>query len=316
MTFSEQVKQELMHGKPEKPCCMLSELSALTQARGSLILKGGGRVQVRYAVENAALAKRIFLLLKYRLNMLPVVQYHINPRLGGRRILTLTVQEQEARRLLIALHMLKAGETGDVFRGMPRAALSRRCCRQAFLRGAFLGAGAMDNPEKGYRIEFTAASGERAEALCSILEKCGVTAHTVLRRGSTVVYVKTGDEVAALLALMGAPRALLDMEAVRIRRSVRGQANRALNCDTANVKKQLQAAEKQAALIRDYSLKNGLGALPGGLQDIARARMLNPDASLEQLGALLQPPIGKSGVHHRLQRLMAMISEQQHTKGQ
>ena len=296
-----------MHGTPEKPCCMLSELSALTQARGSLILKGGGRVQVRYSVENAALAKRIFLLLKYRLNILPIVQYHMNPRLGGRRILTLTVPEQEARRLLIALRMLKVGETGDMLRGVPRGALSRRCCRQAFLRGAFLGAGAMDNPEKGYRIEFTAASEERAEALSAILEKCSIEAHTVLRRGSTVVYVKSGDQVAALLTLMGAPKALLDMEDIRIQRSMRGQANRALNCDTANVKKQLQAAEKQAALIQDYSLKNGLGALPKSLQDIARTRMLNPDASLEQLGALLDPPLGKSGVNHRLRRLMEII---------
>lgn len=313
MTFSEQVKQELVRLTPEKTCCMLSELSALTQACASLILRGAGRVQVRYSVENAPLAKRIFLLLKERLSIIPSVAYHINPRLGGRRIMTLTVPENEARRLLMALHMLRHDETGDVFHGVPRGALSRRCCRQAFLRGAFLGAGSMGNPEKTYRIEFVSASPERADALRSILAKSDIVSGVTQRRGATVVYVTNGDQVADLLTLMGAQKALLQMVDIRIRRSSRGQANRAMNCDAGNFKKQLSAAEKQTKAIRDYSLNVGLVGLPQQLQEAARARLLNPDASLEQLGALLSPPLGKSGINHRLRRLMDIIDE--NTKG-
>lgn len=311
MTYSEQVKQELVRLPPEKACCMLSELSALTQACGSLILKGGGRVMVRYSVENAPLAKRIFLLLKDRLSIVPVVAHHTNPRLGGRRILTLTVPEQEARRLLMALHMLRHSETGDIFHGVPRGALQRRCCRKAFLRGAFLGAGSMANPEKGYHLEFISASPARAEALRAILHKCDIQAGVAQRRGATVVYVKSGDQVADLLTLMGAPKALLEMENIRIKRASRGQANRALNCDAANVAKQLAAAEKQIMAIKAYSAH--FSSLPAPLQEIARIRLQNPDGSLEQLGALLSPPLGKSGVNHRLRRLMAIIED--HTKG-
>lgn len=307
MTFCEQVRQELLRVKPEKPCCALSELSALTQACGSLILRGGGHIHVRYSMENPALAKMVFLLLKSRLGITPVVQHQHSPRFGGRRILTLSLYEQDARRLMIALKMLRPGDSGDVFRPTPHVIPPKRCCRQAFLRGAFLGSGAMASPERAYHLEFSLASAERAEALQRLLSKCGVEAHAVARRGATVVYVKSGDQVADVLSLMGAFNARMAFENIRITNSSRGQANRALNCDAANVRRQLSAAMSQAELLRAFAAEKGLNTLSAPLAEIARLRIQNPDVSLEQLGALANPPIGKSGVSNRLRRLMKMI---------
>lgn len=309
MTFSENVKNELLHLPLEKSCCMLSELSALTQACGSLILRGGGRMQVKYSVENAALAKRIFLLLKLRLSMVPVVQHHTNPRLGGRRILTLTVHEQDSRRLLMTLHMLRTDEDHDVFHGVPRGAMSKRCCRQAYIRGAFLGAGSMQNPENSYRIEFVASNEDKTAVLQSILRKCGIESGITNRRGSNIIYISSGDQVADTLTLMGAQKAMMSMEDIRIRRSARGQANRATNCDKANFGKQMNAAEKQIAAIESYCEHSALNRIPEELRTLAKLRLNNPDASLEQLGTFISPPLSKSGVNNRMRKLMTYLTE-------
>ena len=127
MSFSARVKEELIRVMPEKHCCMLSELSALTQTCASLRLIGGGKMRVVYETENPALAKRIFLLLKRRMEITPLLEFNRHKRLGGRRLSILTVPEAESMRLLVALRMLQESEGGTVFKGVPRAALTRRC---------------------------------------------------------------------------------------------------------------------------------------------------------------------------------------------
>lgn len=309
MSFSAGVKEELLRTQPEKTCCMLSEISAYTQSIASLRLAGGGRIKVVYETENAALAKRIFLLLKKRLEITASLSFTRYPRLGGRRACLLTVNEQDSRHLLVSLRMIREEEGGDVFKGVPRAAMTRRCCRSAFLRAAFLGAGAMTNPDKGYRIEFVSSEG-RADILTGILEKSGLSCHTTDRRGSRIVYIKKGDDVVGCLALMGAHQALMEMENIRINRDSRNLANRATNCDQANLNKQLSAGAKQAAAITAYSLKHSLSGLPKDLQELGRLRMLNPDVSLTDLGGMLSTPVGKSGVNHKMRKLMNLITEE------
>ena len=308
MSFSSQVKAELLRVRPEKSCCMLSELSALTQTCASLRLSGGGRVKVVYETENPALAKRIFLLLKRRMEITPQLEFNRHQRLGGRRLSILTVPENDSMPLLVALRMIQQSEGGVVYKGVPRTALSRRCCRAAFVRASFLGAGSVTSPDQEYHLEFT-APGARAEALQKMLEKSGIHASVTVRRGDEIVYIRRGDDVVSCLALMGAHSALMEMENIRIRRDGRNQANRARNCDEANLKKQLSAGDRQARAIVAYSLRHSLGALPAELQELGRLRMLHPEASLEELGQMLQKPVGKSGVNHRMRRLMAILTE-------
>lgn len=306
MSFSMKVKEELLRVKPEKPCCMLSELSAMTQSCATLRLSGGGRMKAVYEVENPKLAQRILILLKKRLEITPTLGYTRYARLGGRRTYLLTVGEGDCRRLLVALRMIRESEEGDVFRGVPRAAETRRCCRAAFTRGAFLGAGSISDPEKGYHLEFV-SSPNRAETLIAILGKSDIRAAATTRRNAQIVYIKRGDDVISCLALMGAHRSLMEMENIRIRRDGRNQANRARNCDEANLKKQLSVGSSQAESITAYSLKYSLAGLPKELQEIGRIRMLHPEASLEDLGQMLEKPIGKSGAQKRLARLMRII---------
>ncbi len=308
MSFSGDVKEELLRIQPEKPCCMLAELSALTQCCASLRLAGGGKIRVVYETENSALAKRIFLLLKRRMEITPQLEFNRHKRLGGRRLSILTVPEADSRRLLIALRMIQESEAGLVYKGVPRAAMTRRCCRAAFIRASFLGGGSVASPDQEYRLEFISAD-TRSDTLIKMLEKSGIEGRIAHRRDGEIVYVRKGDDVVSCLALMGAHRAVLDMENTRINRDARNRANRARNCDEANLKKQLSVGGTQAQAIVRYSLAHSLSGLPAELQEIGRLRMLHPEASLEELGQMLQKPIGKSGANHRMRKLMEMIRE-------
>ncbi|MBO2517546.1 MAG: DNA-binding protein WhiA [Clostridiales bacterium] len=307
MTFSQSAKTEMMRTKPEKHCCMLSELSALTQCVASLGIMSGGRYRVTYHVENGDLAKRIFGLLLMRLGITASMDYRYDPALGGRQVCELTVSGADARRLLTALNVIRSMDGQDVFKGVPRAAAGRKCCSQAFIRGVFLGSGSIQDPANGYRMEFCLSSKERAETLRRVMEKSGISPLITERRGQYVVYVRRGDDVVALLAAMGAHKALMDMENIRIRRGAMGQVNRALNCDSANMSRQMNTGRGQADSIKEYSLRCGLSALDDTLYELARVRMQNPDVSLEQLGQMLEPPASKSAVNYRMRRLMKII---------
>jgi DNA-binding protein WhiA len=277
-------------------------------------LAGRGKIRVVYETENSALAKRIFLLLKRRMEITPQLQFNRHKRLGGRRLSILTVPEAESRRLLIALRMIQESESGTVYKGVPRAAMTRRCCRAAFIRASFLGGGSVTSPDQEYRMEFI-SSDTRSDTLIKMLAKSNIEAKTAKRRDGEIVYIRRGDDVVACLALMGAHRALLNMENTRISRDARNRANRARNCDEANLKKQLSAGEAQAQAITAYSLAHSLGGLPQALQELGRLRMLHPEASLEELGQMLAKPIGKSGVNHRMRALMNTIQDNQRQNG-
>lgn len=175
--------------------------------------------------------------------------------------------------------------------------------KRAFLRGAFLCIGSMSNPEKSYHMEFDCCSVEEADLLIHIMEEFQLEAKRVERKKYQVVYIKEGSAISDLLNIMGAHVSLMNFENDRIVKEVRNSVNRQVNCETANIAKTVSAATKQVQdimLIRDSF---GLDGLQQGLQEIAIVRLENPEATLQELGALLNPPVGKSGVNHRLRKL-------------
>ena len=288
---------------------MLSEISALTMTSGHLAFRGGGWMTVSYRTEDAGTARRLLMLLKKRLNVKPTLHFTQTPRLGGRRTCVLTLNADDTRILLNALHMTETDENGQthIRRTTPRHPLTRQCCRRAFLRGAFLGAGTVTHPEKGYHFEWKADDDHLPGILEKLLEKCSLPFHSYTRKGQQVVYLKGAQQIADLLALMGASHCVLQMEAIRVEKQVRAAAVRAANCDEHNGEKMLDAAQRQAEAIRQVSLKQGLFTLPPALREVARLRLENPELSLKELGDMMDPPVGKSGVNHRMRRLMAIL---------
>lgn len=308
-SFSAQVKAELIRLPLGKACCMLSEISALTMTSGHLAFRGGGWISISYRLDDAGTARRLLLLLKKRLNVNPTLHFTQTARMGGRKTCVLSLTGSDAHTLLNALHMAETDEDGQMHlkRTAPRHPMTRQCCRRAFLRGAFLGAGTMTNPEKGYHFEWKAEDEQLPRTLEKLLEKCELPYRDYERKGSQVIYLKGAQHIADMLALMGAGQSVLAMEAIRVGKQVKAAATRAANCDEHNGDKMMEAAQRQADAIRRISLKQGLFTLPPALREIARLRLDNPEMSLKELGELMDPPVGKSGVNHRMRRLMEIL---------
>ncbi|NLB38220.1 MAG: DNA-binding protein WhiA [Clostridiales bacterium] len=304
MSFAVEVKQEVAGAFAHRVCCMEAELQAITAAAGNLsIVEGAPRLTYRTA--NIACAKETLLLLKRRFGIVTTPYYVRNERLGGRREYVLQLAQEDSSRVLGALQL-----TGGRVAGVGRM-YRRVCCRRAFIRGAFLAAGTITDPERGYRAEFVLDSAERAAFLIRLLALCDVSALGAVRRGQHVVYVGQGEAVSTLLRLLGASRAVLHLENVRALSAVRQQANRATNFDQANLSRQLSAGQQQADAIEALSLNGGLASMPKDLAELARLRLVNRDATLEQLGAMLNPPLSKSGVQHRMRRVMQFAAQAQ-----
>ena len=181
--------------------------------------------------------------------------------------------------------------------------IKRPCCKRAFLRGAFLCVGSISDPEKSNHLEFVCNDEKMADLLKEYMAEFEIVAKTVRRKKYFVVYLKDGEEIVNLLNVMGAHVSLMEFENQRILKEISNSVNRRVNCETANIAKTVNAATKQVEdiiLIRDTC---GFGGLPQNLREMAQVRIDYPDASLKELGSYLDPPVGKSGVNHRLRRL-------------
>ncbi len=188
--------------------------------------------------------------------------------------------------------------------------LQQSCCKRAYLRGMFLCGGSVSDPRKGYHLEIVCQKEETADQLCGIFADFEVQARKTERKGRVLVYIKESEAISEALNIIGAHRSLMELENLRIEKDLRNDTNRRVNCDTANIEKMLEASERQLEDIRFLKERGLLGSLPEGLKIMAEIRLENPELKLKDLGALMDPPIGKSGVNHRLRRLSKLAEEE------
>ena len=318
MSFSSDCKEELCRIRSDKSCCRLAELAALYMTLGALSLLGRGQLCVQFTVESPAIARRIFVLLRKEAQVAAQLHYVTHARFGGRRKCVLTVGPNHAPALLIHLAMMEESPEGaPVLRAtVPRIRLSRDCCRRAFLRGALLGCGTLSNPEQNYHMEFTARDDSLRLSIAKCLQSLGVPVKQTQRRGVVSLYIKQSDHIATVLTAVDAHQAVTTLESIRVQRQVLGTVNRAMNCDSFNLQKQMDANQQQLASIARLMESDRLATLPPALQEVARARVQNPDLNLTELGQALTPPVGKSGVNHRMRRLLAYIREEYPPEGE
>ncbi|MCE5344201.1 MAG: DNA-binding protein WhiA [Eubacteriales bacterium] len=312
MSFSSDCKEELCRVPCDKACCRLSELSALYMTLGTLSLLGQGRLSVQFAVESPAIARRIFVLMQKQAQIVAQLHYVTYARFGGRRKCVLTVGPKQAPAFLLLLGMMEVGEDGTptLHSTVPRVKLNRDCDRRAFLRGALLGCGTLNDPNHGYHLELTVREDSLRLYIAKCLQSLNIPVKYTQRRGVTSLYCKQSDQIADILTAAGAFTAVTRLESLRVKRQVLGTVNRAMNCDNANLRKQMDASQRQFALISRLAASDHFSAMPPALQQIAQARLQSPDMTLEELGQTFTPPIGKSGVNHRMRRLMRFASEE------
>ena len=181
--------------------------------------------------------------------------------------------------------------------------------RRAYIRGAFIGGGSISNPEKTYHLEFVTHSEEYAVDLSKLINSYGLNSKVIQRKNSYIIYIKEGEQIVDLLNIIGAQSCLLELENIRIMKEMRNNVNRLVNCETANLSKTVNAAVRQVESIKLIQSQIGLQRLPKNLREIAELRLNYPDESLKELGEMLDPPVGKSGVNHRLRKIEKIAEE-------
>lgn len=308
MSFSSEVKEELSRQKPGARHCRIAETAAIISMCGHF----GGKNCLTIQTENLPVARKYFTLLKKTFNI--VVELSVRQNKGHKksRVYTVCVKHPEdAARVLAAVRLQKGGRDA----GLADSLITQQmCCKRAFLRGAFLVAGSVSDPNKFYHLEFTCADEPRAEQIQAVLRAFSLDARIIPRKKYYVVYLKEGDQIVDVLNVMEAHRALMELENIRIFKDVRNTVNRKVNCEAANIHKTVSAAVKQIEDIKYIRDTVGFGDLSDALAQMAEIRLASPDATLKELGMLLTPQVGKSGVNHRLRKLSEIASELRENK--
>jgi hypothetical protein len=274
---------------PARPCCQLSELLGIYfGSRGRLLKRDGEGRAAYFSLLRNAVARKVVRLGR---------------AIGPMEAKYQAVKTKKRMAFYIELSLpagLEAAFTQAAVRAVPDAA----CDRKAMLRGLFLGCGSVNAPSSRYHLEFVAPGSSWGTAIGTLLEDAGVPAGTTERNGQQVVYVKEGDGIVRLLSLMGASRAVMEFENVRVVRSVSGEVNRRLNFETANIGKTIGSGLRQAAAIERLEATGRLESLPLALREMARWRVAHPDLNLAELAARMK--LSKSAVNHRLRRLQEL----------
>jgi len=274
---------------PARPCCQLSELLGIYfGSRGRLLNRGGDGQAAYFSLLRNAVARKTVRLGRAVGNMEAKYQ---------------AVKTKKRMTFFIELTLppgLRTAFRQPAVRAVPEAA----CDRKALLRGLFLGCGSVNAPSARYHLEFVAPTESWAAAIRGLAAEADVQAGVMERGGQHVVYVKEGDGIVRLLSLMGASRAVMEFENVRVVRSVSGQVNRRLNFETANIGKAIGSGLRQMAAIEKLETAGRLESLPTALREMARWRAAHPELNLGELADRME--LSKSAVNHRLRRLQQM----------
>lgn len=296
MSFATQVRAEILRGAPKKGCCRKAEFYGML-----LFCTAFSSSQIKFQTENAETAK-YFLWLG---NVVCGRDFSLSCSSGiGEPLYSVWIEGEDAE-----FCRKRMGHEQEVQLHLHQQNMEHECCSTAFLRGAFLAGGSVGSPEKHYRLEFATPHYALADELCIRLQEFSLLPARAERNGQHIVYFKASEQICDLLTVLSAPHAAMEIMNVKIEKDIRNHANRVTNCETANIGKTVSAAAKQTEAIRRIEQAGLLETLPGELLQVAELRLQNPECSLTELREMTYPVLSKSGLNHRLSKLIAISEE-------
>lgn len=311
MSFSSEVKEELKEVEDRARHCQIAELSAIFILTGQIRRNYHNEVYLKIHTENLTVAQKSYILIRSTFNAKVEVrvQNH-NIKSSVMKYSIIVERKKDVISILKALKIIdeQKNQWGD-FSYVHNMIVQNTCCKRAFLRGIFMVAGSVANPEKAYHLEIAVLSDSLAKQVKETIACFEIDAKIITRKKYYVVYIKEGAQIVDFLNVVGAHIALMNYENVRIVKEVRNSVNRQVNCETANISKTVNAATRQIEDIEYIRQNMGFGRLPDGLREIAELRLEYPDSSLSELGEMLEKPIGKSGVNHRMRKLSNIANQ-------
>lgn len=298
------VKEELVRVIPDKTCGIKAELSAILHCSGSIVLLGNMNIGFNINTESAAIARLLYVFFKEQYGIKAEIVVTKNHHLKKNNVYTLSLGDDK-KGILSDLGIINMDSEGNanISYSIDKNIVHKNCCKKAYIRGAFLGCGSLTDPEKNYHMEFVTDNLSYAMSLKRLLNHFSLGAKLIERKKHYVVYLKEGDKISDALKLIGAFQSLLSLENIRAFKEMRNNINRLVNCETANLDKTVNAAVRQIENINYIKENIGLEHLPEGLREVARLRLEYENASLKELGEMLTPKMGKSGINHRLRKL-------------
>ena len=333
MSFSGKVKEELAGQLSLARHCQVAELAALLCGCGRVEKMSDGNRKLWIQTENEAVARKSFTLLRKTFNIETAIVIREGAHLKRGKVYLVEVTDPARTEEVLQGTKLSVDNETGLLEMDNSLVVQMNCCKRAFIRGTFLSSGSISDPEKGYHFEIVCPDSRKAEQLQGIIRSFHVEAKIVVRKKSYVVYVKEGAQIVDMLAVMeanvalkegaaivdllnvmGARLSLMYLENLRVEKEVRNSVNRKVNCEAANINKTVNAAVRQGEDIQLISRTIGFESLSDGLAQIARLRLQYPDATLKELGMMLNPQVGKSGVNHRLRKLSEIADELRENK--
>ncbi len=307
MSFTAEVKNELSRQNGECPTCILAEASALIRVCGSLSFSGSGHFSVRIKTETGAVARTIVTYAHRYLGIDTRLTVRHSVLHKSSNYLIEIVDQPGLADKLVRLGILLPGNRLET--GLPEHLLQRQCCRNAFLRGAFMAGGFIADPRNDFHLEIAVTGEDLAQGIIELMGTLGITARLNRRRGAYAIYLKSFEDITALLTAMGASRSAQAIENVRRVKSVKNDVNRRVNAEIANSNRSSDAAVQQLLLIDEAERLIGLRKLPPAVREFCRLRRAYPELSLAALGQECDPPASKSALYHRLLRLQKLVQE-------
>ncbi len=306
MSFSYELKKELSMLVDAPRHCRIAELAAIADHAGEISVE-----RAVFSADNEAVTCAASLILK-KIFARSFETEQVSGRAAGKY--QILIEDPDICSELVKMLKLPAGGSGISEADRFALLTVKSCCKKAYLRGAFLCAGTISDPDRSYHLEINCKRKREADKAAAAFEALGIPAKSDKRSRYYSVYIKDSEMISDLLGAMGARVSLLELENKRILRSVRGDINRRVNCETANIEKTANASARQIEDIKFILDRGGKELLSNGLDEIARVRVEYPTATLQELGEMFEPPLGKSCINHRLRKI-ARIAENLREKG-
>ena len=304
MSFSKNVKEELSKQISPARHCRISELAAIISLSGHVKITEHNRLILKIQTENILLARKCFTLIQKTFKINTEIIIRNNQGNNSNLYKLIVIDHNMALKVLQATKLIDNNyEIRENFSITSNLVIQNTCCKRAFIRGAFLAVGSISNPKKDYHFELVVPFKEKAIQLQKVIATFSIRAKIIKRKKNYVIYLKEGSQIVNILNVMEAHVALMDLENVRIYKGMRNSINRQVNCEAANIGKTVRAATKQTEDINYIMHNKSSLLLSEGLKEVANLRINHPDASLKELGEMLNPPLGKSGVNHRLRKI-------------
>jgi len=300
LSFTSEIKKELIQSE-EDECCLQAELAAIIRMNGVLSTTIPD-MMLDIQTESAAIARRIFTILKQVFN--GPVELLVRKKMKLKKNNIYIVRIKKGVNILLETLQIDYEEDGFEPTALVTV-LTKNCCKRAYLRGAFIARGSINNPEtSSYHLEIFNLDEDHNHELCQLLNVFDLNARELKRRNGYIIYIKEAEKITEFLRIVGANNALFKFEDVRIVRDMRNSVNRIVNCETANLNKTISASVRQVESIKYIKEIAGLDVLPDRLKEIAEIRLQYPEVPLKELGSLLPSgKLSKSGVNHRLKKI-------------